>query len=196
MIKIFDFEPILKKPTTIMTFNYINNILQGWHDESIEFPDNIDNAEIDRYAKLLFELCRHNYQIWHAEDYCRTKQDELVCKYKPIIDKHNQLRNNTIEDLDVELIKHQLGTGQANSETIGSIIDRLSITILKFLHTVEINTNDRFRDRIDTLIAQILFLLLAFDNLLDDMMNGKSHIKLFRQLKMYNDPETNSKIPK
>jgi hypothetical protein len=194
MIKILNFDPILKHHTSSTTFSFVNNTLQTWHNNNIEFIGEEDIIN-DIYLNTLYELCRHNYQIWHAEDYCRSKKDDLIVKYKPLIDKHNQLRNNTIEKIDLILIENQVGTGKANSETIGSIIDRMSITILKFLHTTDLNINNEFDDRLNILSSQIAFLLNCIDELYDDMINGVSYIQLFRQLKMYNDAKTNNKIP-
>lgn len=173
--------------------------------------DNID-AEVDNpYEETSIEgmLFRKNWidaVQWHMEDIIRDPEIDpaaaLILKRR--IDKSNQDRTDLVEKLDtyfMEMYKDVTPLAEAtiNTETPAWAIDRLSILALKIYHMdVEVNRNDaspehieRCRSKLRTLLIQREDLTKAIQQLLDDIAAGKKYMKLYRQMKMYNDPATN-----
>ncbi|PYY09806.1 MAG: hypothetical protein DMG61_22650 [Acidobacteria bacterium] len=158
---------------------------------------------------LVIEQHRQNFALWHEEDRARAplaSADEIA-QTKRAIDALNQVRNDLVEAIDRELLL-QLETtgvkfsGELHSETPGMIIDRLSILSLKIFHTREqIERNDvesahveRNQERLEVLIRQRQDLAECLTALWRDVQQGRRHFKLYRQLKMYNDPALNPAI--
>lgn len=149
---------------------------------------------------------RANYELWHAEDRARVPaaQDSEVAIAKRLIDTTNQCRNDVTEQID-ELLLAALPTlpqrdqAPLHSETPGLIIDRLSILSLKLYHThEEIERVDappghaeRNRARLTILEAQRDDLSACLDQLWQAVCKAERRFKLYRQLKMYNDPTLN-----
>ena len=160
---------------------------------------------------LVIEQHRQNFALWHEEDRARAPlaPSEQIAQTKRNIDALNQVRNDLVEAIDRELLQ-QLDTAGVNtagvlhSETPGMIVDRLSILSLKIFHTREqIERSDatmehisRNRDRLKILLQQRQDLADCLTVLWQDIQEGKRHFKLYRQLKMYNDPELNPEIYK
>jgi len=152
---------------------------------------------------------RANFDLWHEEDKAREPgaSDATIAVVKHNIDKLNQRRNDLVEAMDRILLA---GAGDQNadaplhSETPGLIIDRLSILALKIFHTEEETRRDsageahreRNRARLALLQEQRADLAACLDALWDDVLHGRRRFKLYRQMKMYNDPELNPAIYK
>jgi hypothetical protein len=153
---------------------------------------------------------RANFDLWHIEDEARAPgaTDAVLARVKRRIDETNQLRNDLTEELDRRLINWLEPRGlpkplaPLNSESPGLIIDRLSILALKIYHTrEEANREDappghaeRNRDRLAILEQQRADLAGCLDALWRETLAGTRRFKLFRQLKMYNDPSLNPAI--
>lgn len=153
-----------------------------------------------------------NFQLWHEEDKARKPGagDHEIAAVKRQIDKINQRRNDLMERCDVlaleELAAKDLPRADAplHSESLGLMIDRLSILSLKIYHTSEeIERADapeghaqRNRERLALLREQRDDLAQALDALWADVLAGKRRFKLYRQLKMYNEPSLNPAIYK
>jgi hypothetical protein len=124
------------------------------------------------------------------------------------VDQTNQRRNDLAEELDRTLLAWLEARGlpnpdaPLNSESPGLIIDRLSILALKIYHTREEAGRtgapeghaDRNRDRLNILEAQRADLAACLDALWRETLAGTRRFKLYRQLKMYNDPSLNPAI--
>lgn len=134
-----------------------------------------------------------NYQVWHYEDYCRSGIPEQIVRCKPLIDKYNQLRNDLIEKIDEYMFSEQSATGQYNTETCGSVIDRISILALKVYHWNElvVGGKKKFGPKLIVANDQYDFLVDELDSFIRGMQAGQRRMRLFRQLKMYNNAETN-----
>jgi hypothetical protein len=178
-----------------------------WHNAPPRFdgdPSSLDMAvEQQHYA---------NFQLWHEEDKARIPgaHDSEIASVKRTIDKLNQRRNDLMELCDsfglAELAKNHLPRPDAplHSESLGLMIDRLSILSLKIYHTQhEVDRRDtpaghstRNRERLATLIEQRNDLAGALDDLWTEVLAGRRRFKLYRQLKMYNEPELNPAIYK
>jgi len=157
--------------------------------------------------ELVLALHRANYDLWHEEDKARDPDatDADIASFKRAIDAMNQTRNDLMESLDKLLLA---AAGQQNeaaplhSESPGLILDRLSILALKLYHTAEESRRasasgahrQRNLERLHLLEEQREELAACLDALWTQVLAGKRRFKLYRQLKMYNDPELNPAV--
>ena len=164
------------------------------------------NAWLDRVARQH----RANFDLWHIEDEARSPHasDAELASVKRRIDRTNQLRNDLAEQLDRALLSwlEERGLPHAaaplHSETPGLIIDRLSILSLKIYHTraeaertgADPGHAQRNFDRLAILEEQRADLAACLDALWLEVLAGTRRFKLYRQLKMYNDPSLNPAI--
>jgi len=180
---------------------------RAWHQNAQTAADDVRQAAwliaVDRQH-------RANFDLWHIEDEARTPgvTDAALADVKHRIDKTNQLRNDLAEQLDIFLLAwlepQALPNANAplNSESPGLIIDRLSILALKIFHTrEEAERTDapsghalRNRERLAILEKQRADLAGCLDTLWRETLAGTRQFKLYRQLKMYNDPALNPAI--
>ena len=161
----------------------------------------------------LSSVARHhraNFELWHIEDEARAPgaSDAVVAGVKRRIDRTNQLRNDQTEELDRALLDwlapQALPAPQSplHSESPGLMIDRLSILALKIFHTREEaerasapdGHEERNRDRLAILEEQRADLAACLDSLWRETLAGTRRFKIYRQLKMYNDPSLNPAI--
>lgn len=175
--------------------------------------DAADPAGVDPAAEWSgLVACQHraNFDLWHIEDEARAPgaSDTELAAVKRRVDTTNQLRNDLVEALDRALIawlKDRALPNPAaplNSESPGLIIDRLSILSLKIYHTQEEIVRedateghvDRNRDRLAILLEQRADLSGCLHALWQQTLAGTRRFKLYRQLKMYNDPSLNPAI--
>ena len=153
---------------------------------------------------------RANFDLWHIEDEARTPgaTDAALADVKRRIDCTNQLRNDLAEQLDRTLLEWLAPQGLPNaaaalhSESPGLMIDRLSILALKMYHTREEAERPgapeghcaRNQERLSVLAEQRADLAACLDALWRETLAGARRFKLYRQLKMYNDPSLNPAI--
>ena len=147
---------------------------------------------------------RANYDLWHEEDKARDPQasDTAIASVKRSIDALNQRRNDLVECLDRMLLAaagDQNPAASLHSETPGLILDRLSILALKIFHTAEEaerasaaeTHRQKNRDRLALLQEQRSDLATCLDALWKEVLGRRRRFKLYRQMKMYNDPDLN-----
>lgn len=153
---------------------------------------------------------RANFELWHIEDEARipSATDRELAEVKRRIDRTNQLRNDLAEDLDRALLEWLAGRGlphpdaPLNSESPGLMIDRLSILALKIYHSREEaerpdapeGHGGRNHERLRVLVEQRSDLANCLDALWEQTLAGTRRFKLYRQLKMYNDPSLNPAV--
>ncbi len=153
---------------------------------------------------------RANFELWHIEDEARAPgaSDSDLAGVKLRVDVTNQLRNDLAEQLDRVLLGWLEPKGlpnpgaELNSESPGLMIDRLSILALKIYHTREEAERagapeghaERNLERLAILEEQRRDLAGCLDALWRETLDGKRRFKLYRQLKMYNDPALNPAI--
>ncbi|MGD0547372.1 MAG: DUF4254 domain-containing protein [Terracidiphilus sp.] len=151
-----------------------------------------------------------NFELWHIEDEARvpSASDTEIASVKRRIDPVNQRRNDLAEGLDLALLAWLGPRGLPNSEaalhseTPGLMIDRLSILALKIYHTrEEVERTDappghveRNRTRLAILEEQRGDLAGCLDTLWSEILAGTRRFKLYRQMKMYNDPSLNPAV--
>lgn len=143
---------------------------------------------------------------WHLEDIVRDPNIDPVAglELKRRIDRSNQERTDLVEQIDdhfivkyKDIIPHDDAT--LNTESPAWAIDRLSILVLKIWHMREeaerVDASDEHRkkcaDKLVILLDQQKDLSRSIDELLHDIEAGKKKIKVYRQMKMYNDPALN-----
>ena len=174
--------------------------------KDIKWPE-INNAFPSDHVWYWIHLNHfYNSSLWLEEDLARRVEvsDSEIAKNKRNIDKFNQKRNDAIEMIDTHILQIQEDIeirhdSWQSSETLGSIIDRLSIASLK-IHNMEIQSNrkdissnviDIAKTKKNQLIIQRQDLAYCLDQLINGMNVGKAFYKIYRQHKMYNDPTMN-----
>ncbi|MEO1495963.1 MAG: DUF4254 domain-containing protein [Planctomycetota bacterium] len=172
-----------------------------WHELPLDNP----------YTGLLGVVCQQhqfNYQLWHEEDVARSRDvtDERIAQVKRAIDGFNQQRNDWIERIDETLIEMLEASGVSpaddaplNTETPGSAIDRLSIMSLRVYHLREEfdreDADDAHKQKVGEKLARCAVqtedLSGSLGQLLGDIFAAKKRLRVYRQMKMYNDPTLN-----
>ncbi len=143
---------------------------------------------------------------WHLEDIIRDPNINPVeaLAIKRRIDRSNQDRTDMVEEIDTYWREQFAGVtplpeATINTESPAWAVDRLSILALKIWHMREQTERsdadaahlDRCRAKLAVLLEQRVDLSTAIDQLLDDIAAGRKYMKVYRQMKMYNDPSTN-----
>ncbi len=173
--------------------------------------DSVDQPFKNPYDKNSFEhlLYRKNWidtVQWHYEDIIRLPDidpvEAIVLKRK--IDASNQDRTDMVEYIDSYFLNKFKGVkvkegAKINSETPAWAIDRLSILALKIYHMNEEATRTsasdahraKCQEKLNVLLEQRVDLSTAIDDLLADFASGEKYVKVYKQMKMYNDEDTN-----
>lgn len=177
------------------------NTVARWHEVDLD----------NNYSGLMSTICQQhqfNFLLWHEEDIARSRDvsDEKIAQVKRAIDGYNQNRNDWIEKVDDQiselLNEKQISPSEnatLNTETPGSVIDRLSILSLRLFHLDEqLNRDDVDQQHIDSVGKKIAICLMqqsdlsqSLQNLIDEIFAGTKLHKTYRQFKMYNDPALN-----
>lgn len=153
---------------------------------------------------------RCNAALWREEDKARRTDvpDAEIVRCKRSIDRYNQQRNDAVEALDECVLGALAGTVKPqpdalqSSETVGAIIDRLSILSLKIFHmalqTRRADASEehvaKCRAKLDVLVRQRRDLAACLDRLLEGLCSGRAIFRTYRQYKMYNDPALNPEL--
>jgi hypothetical protein len=172
-----------------------------------QLPSEDHSTSPDLLMKVALAHHRANYDLWHEEDKARDPEatDAAIASVKHAIDTLNQRRNDLVETLDRMLLAaagQQSLTAPLHSESPGLIIDRLSILALKLYHTAEesrrASASEEHRarnlERLSLIQEQRSDLAACLDALWQQVLAGQRRFKLYRQMKMYNDPELNPAV--
>lgn len=170
-------------------------------DTPINNPYDRDSIENRLYLKCWIDTVQ-----WHYEDIIRDPHIDPVAalQLKRRIDQSNQDRTDLVEQID-SYFRHTysnvkpLPDATINTESPAWAVDRLSILALKIYHMREqaerTDASDEHRQKcqakLDVLLEQQKDLSIAIDQLLADIAAGRKYMKVYRQMKMYNDPSTN-----
>lgn len=179
---------------------------RAWH----RAPESIGKAATADWLDMVVLQHSANFELWHIEDEARAPgaTDRDLAWVKRRVDVTNQRRNDLVEELDRTLLRWLELRGlpnleaPLNSEPPGLMIDRLSILALKIYHTREEadrtdapeGHTERNHLRLDILEEQRADLAGCLDSLWRETLAGTRRFKLYRQLKMYNDPSLNPAI--
>lgn len=186
--------------------NIFNQAITDYH-----LYDNIDQSAANPYDKESLEhlLYLKNWidtAQWHMEDVVRNPNIDPVegLRWKRRIDAQNQVRTDMVEFIDgyfLNLYQHitPLADASINTESPAWAIDRLSILALKIYHMQEeadrVTASDEHRlqcqQKLAVLLSQRKDLSQSIDELLAAINAGKKYMKVYKQMKMYNDPSLN-----
>ncbi len=194
-----------------MNFSQLSNqifdkCIENYHlvddvDAPIKNPYELRTIEFYLYLKNWIDTVQ-----WHLEDIIRNPEIEPVeaLKIKRRIDKSNQDRTDLVELIDSYMLDKYKdvavkGDATINTESPAWAIDRLSILALKIYHmSIEANREDanpehkaECQKKLDVLLEQRKDLSSAIDQLLADIEAGNKYMKVYKQMKMYNDPALN-----
>jgi hypothetical protein len=191
--------------------------LIAFHDRSLTSPDwpsegtgggESTHAEVEPWHWVMTNH-RFNGLLWAEEDLARRTlaSDTDIAANKRRIDRFNQARNDAVERIDDLLLQAHAFVSQhpqarQSSETAGAMIDRLSILELRRYHMREqIDRKDATQEhrekaaaRMVVLDEQRAHLIQATDRLLAEIYSAQRPLRLFRQMKMYNDPTLNPQL--
>ena len=194
-----------------MTFTELANPIFCRAIDDYHLTDNVDAAMPCPYESGTIEadLYRKNWidtVQWHLEDIIRDPDIDPVeaLAIKRRIDRSNQERTDLVETIDSYFytryhdIQPQPGA-TINTESPAWAVDRLSILALKIYHMQEqierTDASEEHREtcrrKLDVLLQQRTDLSTAIDQLLDDIATGRKYMRVYKQMKMYNDPHTN-----
>ena len=183
-----------------------NRVIADYHltddvNTPIKNPYQKDTIEYSLYLKCWIDTVQ-----WHYEDIIRDPHIDPVeaLALKRRIDRSNQDRTDLVEEIDSWFRQYYSKVvpqpdARLNTESPAWAVDRLSILALKIYHMQEqVDRKDADAEHIAKCKAKLAVLLeqqkdlsLAIDQLLDDIAEGKKYMKVYRQMKMYNDPDTN-----
>lgn len=173
--------------------------------------DDVDTPIANPYERgtldfQLYQKCWIDTVQWHLEDIIRDPQIDAIegMQIKHRIDRSNQDRTDLVEEID-SYFRHYfsdvkpLDNARLNTESPAWAIDRLSILALKIYHmqeqTQRFDASEEHRQRcqqkLNVLLEQQKDLGTAIEQLLEDIKDGRKYMKVYRQMKMYNDPNTN-----
>ena len=182
----------------IKTYKVLNTVDQP-------FTNKYDKNE-DLIAHLLYRKSWIDTVQWAYEDIIRDPNIDpaAALKLKRMIDASNQDRTDTVEFVDSYFLNKYKDVevkpnAKINSESPAWAIDRLSILALKIYHmhieTIREDASDAHKTacqkKLDVLLEQRVDLSTAIDDLLEDISNGDKYMKVYKQMKMYNDDELN-----
>ncbi|WP_103069022.1 DUF4254 domain-containing protein [Aquimarina sediminis] len=155
---------------------------------------------------LLYRKCWIDTVQWHYEDIIRDPEIDPVAalKLKRQIDASNQDRTDMVEYIDSYFLEEYKNVSPKSDATINTEspawgVDRLSILALKVYHmhveTIREGATDAHKSacqkKLNVLLEQRVDLSTAIDTLLKDIENGDKYMKVYKQMKMYNDDELN-----
>ncbi len=183
-------------------------IIEYHKTDNVDAPQNCPFQE-GTFEAILWEKSWVDTVQWHLEDLIRPDDVDpaYALQLKRRIDRSNQHRTDLVERIDdhyMMLFKDValLPDAILNTETPAWAVDRLSILALKIYHfSIEANRGDsehraKCQTKLDTLLTQREDLSSAIDQLLADLAAGRKRMKLYRQMKMYNDPSLNPSLYK
>lgn len=170
-------------------------------DASMDNPYELKSIEYYLYLKNWIDAVQ-----WHLEDLIRDPQIDPVeaLALKRRIDKSNQDRTDLVELIDSYFLDRYkevkpLPEATINTESPAWAIDRLSILALKIYHMQqEVERKDvtdehraQCQNKLNVLLEQKKDLSAAIDQLMEDIEAGRKYMKVYKQMKMYNDPALN-----
>lgn len=186
--------------------NIFDSSIRNYHQiDSVHAPAS-NPFSVDTLEHLLYNKNWIDTVQWHLEDIVRNPHIDPVegLSLKRKIDVSNQLRTDIVEYIDSYFLAQYKETEHKNTATINTespawAIDRLSILALKIYHmNVEAHRKNASArhiidctDKLAVLMEQRKDLSTAIDELLADIESGDKYMKVYKQMKMYNDPGLN-----
>lgn len=187
-------------------FNIFEKSIETYHIKDDVYQEFTNPYPTDKVEHLLYRKNWIDTVQWHYEDIIRDPDidPEAALDLKRKIDASNQDRTDLVEYIDSYFLKKYQSVQVKDDATINTespawAIDRLSILALKIYHMQEeVNRTDASQEHIDKCSAKLTVLLeqkkdlsTAIDQLLADIEAGDKYMKVYKQMKMYNDDELN-----
>lgn len=183
-------------------------VIENYHViNTVDQPfNNPYNEKTNLLEHLLYRKSWIDTVQWHYEDIIRDPNIDPVAalRLKRQIDASNQDRTDMVEYIDSYFLEKYKNVDVKENATINTEspawgIDRLSILALKIYHMNEeatrkdasIEHKDACQKKLDVLLEQRVDLSTAIDTLLSDIEKGDKYMKVYKQMKMYNDEELN-----
>jgi hypothetical protein len=189
-----------------LAYSVFEQSIQDYHQfDDVNQPINNPFPK-DKFEHLLYLKNWIDTVQWHYEDIIRDPNIDPVAALtlKRKIDASNQERTDMVEYIDGYFLNKYntvrvKDTAKINSESPAWAFDRLSILALKIYHMKEEATRaeatqdhrDKCQAKLNILLEQRTDLSIAIDDLLNDIENGDKFMKVYKQMKMYNDDELN-----
>ncbi|WP_047246843.1 DUF4254 domain-containing protein [Maribacter thermophilus] len=187
-------------------FDIFEKSIEKYHEKDDVYQSFENPYPKDDIAHLLYRKNWIDTVQWHYEDIIRDPDIEpnAALDLKRKIDASNQDRTDLVEYIDSYFLKKYQSVevrkdATINTESPAWAIDRLSILALKIYHMrEEANRTDASTDHLEKCNSKLAILLeqkkdlsTAIDQLLDDIEAGRKYMKVYKQMKMYNDEELN-----
>ncbi len=189
-----------------LAYSVFEQSIKDYHQfDNVDQPINNPHPK-DKFEHLLYLKNWIDTVQWHFEDIIRDPQIDPVAALtlKRRIDASNQERTDMVEYIDSYFLQKYSDVkvkdgAKINSESPAWAFDRLSILALKIYHMHEEATRteasqehrDKCQEKLNVLLEQRSDLSTAIDDLLTDIENGDKFMKVYKQMKMYNDDELN-----
>ena len=183
------------------------DVIEKYHIvNTVDQPFENAFSKDDLIEHLLYRKCWIDTVQWHYEDIIRDPNIDPVAalKLKRQIDASNQDRTDMVEYIDSYFLEKYKDVNPKDKATINTEspawgVDRLSILALKIYHMNEEATREdasaehraACQKKLEVLLEQRVDLSTAIDTLLSDIENGDKYMKVYKQMKMYNDDELN-----
>jgi hypothetical protein len=188
--------------------NIFQGVIEQYHllDSVEQAFENIFDIDEQTIEHLLYRKCWIDTVQWHFEDIIRDPNIDPIAALtlKRKIDASNQDRTDMVEFIDCYFLQKYLvikanDDAKTNSESPAWAIDRLSILALKIYHMNEeaertdasTSHTESCQNKLNILVEQKVDLCTAIDDLLFDIEKGNKYMKVYKQMKMYNDDELN-----
>lgn len=183
-----------------------NRATVDYHVKNDVYTPVLNPFQAETFDAYLYEKNWIDVVQWHLEDIIRDPEINPVkaLEIKRWIDNSNQQRTDLVEKIDSYFLYRfqdvePLNDATINTESPAWAIDRLSILAIKIYHMQEeVNRTDASEEHLDACRKKLNILLeqredlsLAIDQLLTEIGEGKKYMKVYKQMKMYNDPSLN-----
>ncbi|WP_428223833.1 DUF4254 domain-containing protein [Flavobacterium sp.] len=187
-------------------FPIFEKSIQEYHIKDDVYQDVVNPFEKGSIEHLLYAKNWVDTVQWHYEDIIRDPQIDPIAALdlKRKIDASNQVRTDMVEYIDSYFLQKYANVqvkadARINTESPAWAIDRLSILALKIYHMNEEATREtasdehrtKCQEKLNVLLEQKSDMFISISQLIEDIENGDKYMKVYKQMKMYNDEELN-----
>ena len=191
-------------PTSTDLMQIFWSIIDRWHEQesiltTLDAAEQVLTPQFSNWGALVEHIQLINTYQWHMEDRSRANaNDKILTEVKRAIDNSNSRRIKAIETLDAYLLGAlkevglPVSSAPLHSESPALIIDRMTILALKIYHlkneladVVGTMDEDFINIQLLNITEQFEDLANCLDRLFDDIAAGKTSIKMYRQIKIY-----------